>query len=296
LSDQNSVSPKFAANETLGEARKRLATALAAAGKEPAALESRHLMEEATGLTPLALLMESERRLGDDAATLLQLYASRRLAGEPVSRILERSGFYGLNLRVGKEVLDPRADTETLVDAALALLERRKIVNPRILDLGTGSGAVLCALLRCRDDAFGIGVDLSKVACDLTRHNLALCGVSGRSGVICGDWTQALRGPFDLIVSNPPYIASEEIASLESEVAAFDPILALDGGADGLGPYRRIASDLKRLLSRGGGACFEIGWRQAADVSNILAVAGFPCAKVLTDGGKRDRVIAIDAA
>jgi release factor glutamine methyltransferase len=253
-------------------------------------------MEEATGLTPLALLMESERRLGDDAATLLQLYAARRLAGEPVSRILERSGFYGLNLRVGKEVLDPRADTETLVDAALALLERKKIANPRILDLGTGSGAILCALLHSCDDAFGVGIDLSPVACALTRHNLALCGVSSRSGVICGDWTQALCGPFDLIVSNPPYIASEEIASLEPEVTAFDPMLALDGGSDGLDPYRQIACDLRRLLAPGGSACFEIGWTQAADVSHILAAAGFPGAKILTDGGKRDRVVAVDAA
>lgn len=278
----------------MGQARKKLATALAAAGKEPAALESRHLIEEATGLTPLALLMEGERRLGDDAATLLQLYAVRRLAGEPVSRIIGRSGFYGLNLRVDEDVLDPRADTETLVDAALALLERKKIAEPRILDLGTGSGAILCALLHCREDAFGVGVDLSMKACALTRHNLALCGLSDRSAILCGDWTQALRGPFDLIVSNPPYIAGHEIASLEPEVAAFDPMLALDGGADGLDPYRWIASDLKRLLERGGGACFEIGWRQAADVRAILAGAGFPDATILTDGGKRDRVVAID--
>jgi release factor glutamine methyltransferase len=280
----------------VGQARKKLATALAVAGKEPAALESRYLIEDATGLTPLALLMEGERRLGDDAAALLQRYAARRLAGEPVSRILGRSGFFGLNLRVGKDVLDPRADTETLVDAALTLLERKKIANPRILDLGTGSGAILCALLHCRDDAFGVGVDLSTAACALTRHNLALCGFSDRSAVMCGDWTQALRGSFDLIVSNPPYIASDEIAFLETEVAAFDPMLALDGGADGLDPYRRIARDLNRLMARGGGACFEIGWRQAGDVRHILAAAGYPAAAVLTDGGKRDRVVVIDAA
>jgi release factor glutamine methyltransferase len=114
--------------------------------------------------------------------------------------------------------------------------------------------------------------------------------------VMCGDWTQALRGPFDLIVSNPPYIAGHEIASLEPEVVAFDPMMALDGGADGLDPYRRIARDLNRLLARGGAACFEIGWRQAADVRQILAAAGFPDAAILTDSGKRDRVVAIDVA
>jgi release factor glutamine methyltransferase len=287
--------PNFAATETLAQTRKKLAAALTAAGKEPAALESRHLMEEATGLTPLALLTDSERHLGDDAATILQLYAARRIAGEPVSRILGRSGFYGLELRVEREVLDPRADTETLVDAALAILDKENIASPRILDLGTGSGAILCALLHCRDDAFGVGADVSPAACALTRRNLALCGLSDRSGVICGDWTNALAGAFDLVVSNPPYIAHWEIATLEPEVVDFDPMLALDGGADGLNPYRRIAYDLKRLLRPGGGACFEIGWRQAADVAHIMSEAGFPDAKILTDGARRDRVVAVKA-
>ncbi len=252
-------------------------------------------MEEATGLTPLALLTDAERHLGHGAATLLQQFAARRLAGEPVSRILGRSGFYGLDLRVEPEVLDPRGDTETLVDAALAILEAKNIVGPRILDLGTGSGAILCALLRCRDDAFGVGVDISPTACAATRRNLAFCGLSQRAGVICGDWTEALQGQFDLIVSNPPYIAHCEIASLEPEVITFDPMLALDGGEDGLVPYRRIASSLKRLLRRGGAACFEIGWRQAADVAHILLVEGFSDARTFTDGGRRDRVVAIEA-
>jgi len=279
----------------LAQARKKLAAALAAAGKEPATLESRHLLEEATGLTPLVLSTHAERRLGLGAATLLQQFAARRLAGEPLSRILGRSGFYGLDLRVDPEVLDPRADTETLVNAALAILEAKNIVRPRILDLGTGSGAILCALLSCRDDAFGVGVDISPVACAATHHNLTLCGLSQRSGVICGDWTEALQGHFDLIVSNPPYIARREIAALEPEVAAFDPILALDGGEDGLVPYRRIAPNLKRLLRQGGAACFEIGWRQASDVTFILEAEGFSQAKIFPDGGRRDRVVAIQA-
>ena len=288
-------SPTFAATETLAQARTKLAAALAAASKEPAALESRHLMQEATGLTPLLLLTDAERHLGHGAAILLQQFAARRLAGEPVSRILGRSSFYGLDICVKPEVLDPRNDTETLVDAALAILEAKSIDGPRILDLGTGSGAILCALLHCRDDAFGVGADISPFACALTRHNLALCGLSNRSGVICGDWTEALQGQFDLIVSNPPYIAHCEIAALEPEVVTFDPMLALDGGEDGLVPYRRIASNLKRLLRRGGAACFEIGWRQAADVNHILEAEGFSGAKTFTDGGQRDRVVAIEA-
>ncbi len=268
---------------------------MAAAGKEPAALESRLLVEGATGLTPLALITLADQKLGQGAAILLQQYAARRLASEPINRILGRSGFYGLDLRVEPDVLDPRADTETLVNAALAILDSKNLVRPRILDLGTGSGAILCALLAERSDAYGVGVDLSRSACALARHNLAHCGLGNRSGVICGDWTQSLGGAFDLIVSNPPYLARAEIATLEREVVGFDPLLALDGGEDGLAPYRLIARDLKRILRSGGGAAFEIGWRQGADVVNILETAGFSEASIRRDGGGRDRVVAVRA-
>ncbi len=140
---------------------------------------------------------------------------------------------------------------------------RRKFISPRILDLGTGSGAILCALLEARPDAFGVGVDISRSACALASKNLAHCGFSNRSGVVLGDWALPLAGAFDLIVSNPPYISHDEITSLDHEVLGHDPMLALDGGADGLDAYRRIASELKRLLRHDGGvACLEIGWRQ----------------------------------
>jgi release factor glutamine methyltransferase len=233
--------------------------------------------------------------LGEGPARLLQEFAARRLSSEPVSRILGKSGFYGLDLHVEPDVLDPRADTETLVSAALALLESQKISHPRVLDLGTGSGAILCAILDARPDSFGIGVDISKSACALAQKNLAHCGLSRRGAVICGDWTQPLLGAFDLIVSNPPYISHDEITSLDHEVIGHDPMLALDGGRDGLEPYRLIAGDMKRLLRRGGAACFEIGWRQAADVADILQTAGYGGAQIKKDNGGRDRVLAIQA-
>ena len=234
----------------MAQARQKLAAAFTAAGKEAAGLESRLILQAATGLTPLALATCANESLLDQAsAALLRDYAARRVAGQPLSRILGRSGFYGLNLHVAPDVLDPRADTETLVNAALALLEARKVAQPRILDLGVGSGAILCALLDARPDAFGFGVDISAAACALTRRNLAHCGLSERSAVVRGDWTDALSGRFDLIVSNPPYISHSEIAALEPEVIAFDPILALDGGVDGLDPYRQIASDLSAAIA-----------------------------------------------
>ncbi len=285
----------FTAAETLAQTRRKLTEALAAAGKEPATLESRLLLEEATGLTSLQLLSQSETRLSKDAAAALRQLAARRCAGEPLSRILGHSAFYGLSLGISPDVLDPRSDTETLVDAALCLLEEKKFTGPRILDLGTGSGAILCALLDARPDAFGVGLDISPAACAMARQNLSNCGLSQRSAVVCGDWTQAVRGQFDLIVSNPPYIAEWEVMTLEREVVAFDPILALSGGADGLDAYRRIARDLGHLVRRGSIACFEIGWRQAADVTHILSETGLGGAQKFQDCGLRDRVVAIEA-
>ena len=279
----------------MARARQKLTAVFTAAGKEAAGLESRLLLQAVTGLTPLALATCANESLLDQAsAALLRDYASRRVAGEPVGRILGQSGFYGLNLHVAPDVLDPRADTETLVNAALALLDSRKVTRPRILDLGVGSGAILCALLDARADAFGFGLDISPAACALTRQNLAHCGLSERSAVVRGDWTDALSGRFDLIVSNPPYISHSEIAELAPEVIDFDPILALDGGVDGLDPYRRIASDLSRLLRPGGAACFEIGWRQGSDVTEILSARGFDEVRVYKDNGQRDRVVAIE--
>jgi len=269
-----------------------LATALAAANKEPAQIEARLLLGAATGLSPVAMLADPGRKLGE-AATILCGFAERRLAGEPVARILGRSGFYGLDLQVSPAVLDPRNDTETLVNVALDHLQRSGVQSPVIIDLGTGSGAILCALLDSRPDAYGLAVDLSPAACDMAQRNLWQCGLAARSAVICGDWAEAVAGVFDLVVSNPPYIASREIDELDVEVTGFDPMLALDGGADGLAPYRRIAPALPRLLRAGGAACFEIGWRQGAEVTQILAQVGFVGATTHLDGSGRDRVVSV---
>ena len=283
----------FAADETLSAARRRLGAALAAAGKESAALEARILLEAATGLDALALLTRGEDRLGD-AAGVLERFAARRLAGEPVNRITGTTNFFGLDLLVAPDVLDPRGDTEILVETALELLTRKGVANPRILDLGVGSGAILCALLDALPDGFGVGVDFSADACACARTNLARCGLESRGKVIRGDWTAALSGRFDLVVSNPPYISHAEIAELDCEVRNHDPLLALDGGPDGLAPYRLLAGELGRLLRPGGLACFEIGWRQADDVSALFRGAGFGRVSRRRDHGGRERVIAVE--
>jgi len=285
--------PLFSSTESLATARRRLTIALSAAGKEPADIEARILMEAATGLSALALLTGGDDRLGGAAAEKLQNFATRRLAGEPVNRVTGTTSFFGLDLAVAPNVLDPRADTEILVEAALDLLARKGVKYPRILDLGVGSGAILCALLTSLPDAVGLGVDLSPHACAATRDNLARNGLAARGNVIRGDWTAALKGPFDLIVSNPPYISHAEIAELAPEVRDHDPLLALDGGPDGLAPYRLFASDLARLLRPGGVVCLEIGWTQGDAVMALLGAAGFQVS-CRRDHGGRDRVIAAE--
>lgn len=263
---------------------------MSAGGKQPADLEARLLLETATGLNALALLTRGDEKLGC-AAGVLTGYAARRLAGEPVNRIMGTANFFGLDLQIAPNVLDPRADTEILVEAALELLAQKGVDSPLILDIGVGSGAILCAVLDARPDAFGVGVDLSADACRAARDNLARCGLSSRSQVIRGDWTSALSGPFNLIVSNPPYISHAELGELEAEVRDHDPLLALDGGVDGLAPYRRLAPELERLSSPCGAACFEIGWRQADDVEKILRSEGWRHVERRRDHGGRDRVI-----
>jgi release factor glutamine methyltransferase len=290
-----SQAPTFAADENLSAARRRLGAALATGGKEPADLEARLLVEAATGLNALDLLMRGDEKLGA-AADRLTGFAARRLAGEPVNRIIGKTNFFGLDLAVAPDVLDPRSDTEILVEAALEMLARDGLNNPKILDLGIGSGAILCALLDSRSDAFGVGVDLSAQACASATHNLARCGLASRAAVIRGDWTAALAGTFDLIVSNPPYIEHAELSELDQEVRDHDPVLALDGGPDGLAPYRLLANELRRLLRPKGGACLEIGWRQAAGVSAILSDAGWSGVSCRRDHAGRDRVIVVKAA
>jgi release factor glutamine methyltransferase len=201
-------------------------------------------------------------------------FAERRLAREPVSRILGERSFWSFDLLVTSAVLDPRPDTETIIDSALDLLSARQSEALRILDLGTGSGAILCALLDCFEQASGIGVDISKEACAIARENLNRCELTSRAQIRNGSWDAAQPGPYDLIVSNPPYIPTADLVGLDPEVRLYDPTLALDGGTDGLTAYRDICALLPSLLAPGGLLLFEIGIGQGDDVSRLMAAAG----------------------
>jgi release factor glutamine methyltransferase len=258
---------------SLAEALRLLTQAFAAANIETPALDARLLLCAALGIGHLDLLREPDRQIGV-AAGEIEAAARRRLAGEPVARIIGRREFYGLDFALTPAVLDPRPDTEILVEAVLAALEARRAEALRLLDLGVGSGAILAALLSRLPAAFGIGVDRSEPACRVARSNLAALGFAGRSAVVCADWTNPLRGAFDAIVSNPPYIATGDIAGLATEVRAHDPRGALDGGADGLAAYRILAATVPQLIAPKGIVALEVGATQAESVADLLAATG----------------------
>jgi release factor glutamine methyltransferase len=284
------------ADMTIAAALAALEDSFAIAGIDTPGLDAHLLLEDATGLGQAVLRADGRKKLGARATERLRQTATRRIAREPVTRILGSRGFWTLDLIVTPDVLDPRADTETVVETVIAHFGRRRKDALRILDLGTGSGALLCALLSEFPAATGIGIDISAAACAVAEANLKAAGLASRGVIRSGDWMQGLQEElelrFDIVVSNPPYIETGALAGLEPEVRCFDPHLALDGGTDGLVAYREIAAGLARILIPKTGMIFvEIGYRQAASVAGIMEAAGIKPANVARDLSGNDRVV-----
>ena len=250
---------------------------LAAAGIEGAELDARLLVCAAAGADHAELIAGGDREVDRAAAGLLRRFVSRRVAGTPVSRILGRREFWSLEFEITPATLDPRPDTETVVEAALQAVEfsGQRARDLRICDLGTGSGCLLVTLLAELPGAVGLGVDVSAEALAVARRNAEAHDVSRRADFVETSWTDGLEGRFDLIVSNPPYIRSDDIASLAPEVRDHDPPVSLDGGADGLDAYRRIVADAFARLEGGGWLVLEVGAGQAAAVYQMMADAGY---------------------
>jgi len=255
-------------------------------------LEARTLVTAALKVGFVDIIRDPDRLLGEKAARVLAKHVVRRLMREPLSRILGRRGFWTFDLAISPDVLDPRPETELVVDSALLLLAERKSEPLRILDLGTGSGAILCALLSELPNATGEAVDVSPSACEVARANLAQLGLAARAVVRCESWDTLDNRPFDLVVSNPPYIPTTDVEELEPEVREFDPRLALDGGHDGLTAYRAIARRLSEFLAPGGIVVFETGTGQTEAVRAILVEAGLQPAGMWRDYYGHDRVVA----
>lgn len=269
-----------ASRTTIACARRDLTRRFAAAGLDTPDLDARILVGHALGLDRNALAAAADRPVNAAEARALDALAARRLAGEPIARILGTKEFWGLQLRLSAATLVPRPETETVVEAALAALDRNGArTRPlRIADLGTGSGALLLALLSELSGAFGIGTDMSEAALATARDNAARLGLGARAAFVACDFGSSLAGGFDLVVSNPPYIRSGDIPSLAIEVRDHDPRLALDGGADGLAAYRAIAADAARLIAPGGHLVVELGAIAAGAVARAFAAAGLTIA------------------
>lgn len=253
---------------TLLEARRQAALRLKEAGFAAADLEARWLLEGASRFEASALRLAEGEEIPGDVFFLYHSLLERRLSHEPLARILGWREFWGLRFSLAPETLEPRPDSETVISAALAQV-KDKAAALRVLDFGTGTGCLLAALLHELPNASGVGVDRSFGAARQAKKNCAVLGLGSRASFTVGSWGAAVAGSFDLIVSNPPYIRRGEIASLADEVALHDPVLALDGGADGLAAYRDIIPQARRLLRAGGILVLELGIGQGRDVTEI---------------------------
>jgi release factor glutamine methyltransferase len=267
---------------TIGSVLGAAAAALAAARFDEPRRQARRLIAAALGLSPGEVLAHPERRLAIAEHQRIAATLDRMLTREPLTRILGRREFWGLGFFLSADTLDPRPETETVVEAVLARRPDRRPAY-RILDLGTGTGCLLLALLAEFPKAGGLGIDIAPGAVVTARHNAEALGLGDRARFVVGDWCRALAGRFDLVVANPPYIASATIPGLPREVREHDPHRALDGGADGLAAYRLIAADLARLLTPGGLFATEIGSDQAGAVTELLAGAGLAVEAVVPD-------------
>ncbi len=259
------------------------------AGLESPGLDARLLIECASGWSAVDIILRGAEDVPNNIQSDIEALAARRIAGEPLDSILGYSEFYGRRFDITGNVLSPRPETEGLVDAGLAAV--KSMPCPHILDLGTGSGAVVISLLAERHAAMGTAVDISAAALKVAGQNARTHNVHDRLTFLRGDWFTPVEGQFDLIVSNPPYITDAAMKKLPTEVKHYDPDVALRGGPDGLAPYRKIISHAKTYLRPGGSLIFEIGFDQGKSVSGLLKAAGFLFVTLKQDLSGHDRIV-----
>ena len=274
----------------LGNVLRTAISELTNAGVDGPIIDSRILASAAFNLSREEILREPNAKLKISDVALFTEMINRRCAREPVSRILELREFRGLKFKVVPSTLDPRADSESIVEAVLNIASGMSD-RLRILDVGTGTGCLLLSVLHALPAAHGVGTEIDPDAAACAIHNAEVLGLSDRAEIVCSNWVEGIDGPFDIIFSNPPYIPSAEIQRLAPEVALYEPVGALDGGTDGLDAYRILSGLLGEFLSSSGRVVFEIGAQQGDAVSAIFFAAGFVKTEKRMDLAGRDRAL-----
>ena len=273
----------------LKEIQRKLYNNFLTIGIETPELDARIILKEVLSLDDKDLILKESLDIPEEMIEKIITIESRRLNGEPISKIFKKRDFYNSTFVISNDVLDPRPETELIVEIANNYINRNEVKN--ILDLGTGSGCILLSILKENRMINGLGIDLSKEAISIAKQNSKKLNLETRSNFLVSNWMNSVNYKYDLVVSNPPYIASEDIKKLSKSVKIYDPILSLDGGEDGLNSYRLIASDLKRIISMNALIIIEIGYNQSLEVIDIFKKNDFKLIKKYNDINGLDRVL-----
>ena len=273
----------------LKEIQRKLYNNFLTIGIETPELDARIILKEVLSLDDKDLILKESLDIPEEMIEKIITIESRRLNGEPISKIFKKRDFYNSTFVISNDVLDPRPETELIVEIANSYINRNEVKN--ILDLGTGSGCILLSILKENRMINGLGIDLSKEAISIAKQNSKKLNLETQSNFLVSNWMSSVNYKYDLVVSNPPYIASEDIKKLSKSVKIYDPILSLDGGDDGLNSYRLIASDLKRIISMNALIIIEIGYNQSLEVIDIFKKNDFKLIKKYNDINGLDRVL-----
>ena len=273
----------------LKEIQRKLCNNFSTIGIETPELDARIILKEVLSLDDKDLILKESLDIPEEMIEKIITIESRRLNGEPISKIFKKRDFYNSTFLISNDVLDPRPETELIVEIANNYINKNEVKN--ILDLGTGSGCILLSILKENRMINGLGIDLSKEAISIAKQNSKKLNLETQSNFLVSNWMSSVNYKYDLVVSNPPYIASEDIKKLSKSVKIYDPILSLDGGDDGLNSYRLIASDLKRIISMNALIIIEIGYNQSLQVIDIFKKNDFKLIKKYNDINGLERVL-----
>ena len=273
----------------LSEIKKKLSKNFSISGIETSELDARLILKEILSFDDKELIINENYNIPERFIKEIFAIGERRLKGEPISKIFKKRNFYKSTFIISNDVLDPRPETELIVEIANNFIKKNEVKN--ILDLGTGSGCILLSILKENKMINGLGIDLSKEAINIAQKNSKKLQLDKQSNFLISNWMEAINFKFDIVVSNPPYIASKDIKKLSNNVKNFDPLLSLDGGEDGLNCYRVIVKDLKRVINKNAIIIIEIGYNQSNSVEEIFKNNDFKLLKKYNDINGLDRVL-----